>query len=109
MREWIRETKNEGALKMPSEFAWRIAEQSLNGSGLRPAHIKALKKETMHIADAELQEVRDVLEGLAIRKDFGDGQPCWCYKTQWDASPRDDPHASSCQRARALSDRLEVK
>ncbi len=89
---------------MASEFAWRIAEQSLNGSGLRPEHIKVLKKGAMHIADAELQEVRFVLLGLQTSViDLGDHiENHWC-------NPDGDNCNNICERARALLERLRVK
>ena len=92
---------------MASEFAWRIAEQALNGSGLRTEHIKVLKKATTHIADAELQEVREVLPLLATKcyASFK-GEFCWCRRPTGATRPNGDSHDTTCQRARALMARL---
>jgi len=51
------------------------------------------------IIDAELQEVREVLAGLRHQHLLD----CWC-----DAGEEDD-HKDSCNRARALLSKLEVK
>jgi hypothetical protein len=53
------------------------------------------------VVDAELAEVREVLESLAWSSQY-----CWCpvpVKTET------QPHSAICQRARALYDKLEVK
>lgn len=79
---------------MASEFATRVIETTINVKDV-------LVQDTL---DAELQEVREVLEGLR------DGL-CWCGVDQ----PPDTiapavyiPHSDACQRARALMERLAV-
>ena len=49
--------------------------------------------------DAELREVRDVLDGLRGRY----VKNCWC------SAGDDAEHYVSCQRARALMEKLELK
>lgn len=54
--------------------------------------------------DAGLQEVRDVLDGLIVRR-WKSNEPiqCWC-----DAIG-DDEHRATCQRARALMEKLTCR
>jgi hypothetical protein len=61
---------------------------------------EAREGEQLREADAELAEVREVLEG--IRGFYGTAD-CWCD------SEDDAPHFEHCQRARALYERLRVK
>lgn len=55
--------------------------------------------------DRALQEVREVLAGT--RTDYYDDHPCWCQVEVRRGT--DIQHTDICQRARALSERLEVK
>jgi hypothetical protein len=72
---------------MASEFAVDLAEKVLMES----------HAETVRHVDAELQEVRSVLDSLRQSHD------CWCVAT-WKGA-----HDGRCQRARALMEKLEVR
>jgi hypothetical protein len=54
--------------------------------------------------DAELQEVRHVLDGLMVRQ-WSNNTPimCWCDAVG------DGEHNEPCQRARQLAERLRVR
>ena len=82
--------------KRTSKLAQRIARKTL-GDLSDDLHIDAC------IIDAELQEVRDVIEGLAIRRHIDHVTFCWCEK-RWDAMK---PHEAKCQRARDLMERMK--
>jgi hypothetical protein len=81
-----------------SELAVKIVSTVSDGSitGLEGADLLSLPK----VVDAELQEVRDVLEGI---RGFYGTNDCWCD------SEDNAPHYGHCQRARELMKRLEVK
>lgn len=57
--------------------------------------------------DAELQEVREALDGLRMgnSKDRG----CWCIENPLRTREPDYKHGKRCQRARALMEKLEVR
>ena len=78
---------------MPSEFAKHLSKladpDGYYTRGSLPAEL-----------DAELAEVREVLDGLRYQYVLD----CWC-----DAEEEEDGHKVSCQRARALYERLEIK
>jgi hypothetical protein len=73
---------------MASEFATQLAHV-VQGVSVQGA---------IREADAQLAEVREVLEG--IRGFYGTAD-CWCD------SEDDAPHFEHCQRARALYERLK--
>ena len=75
---------------MSSEFAELVCQTYFNNTE------GALLRD---VIDAELAEVREVLYGLRGRY----VKNCWC-----DAGD-DAEHLLSCQRARALYERLEIK
>ena len=67
--------------------------------------IEYIRNDEAHAAAlAGLQEVREVLEALAIRRHIDHTTLCWCEK-RWDATK---PHEPACQRARELMKRLTL-
>ena len=83
---------------MASEKAQSIHRAYLNGCALVGVIVREdILRSTV---DAELAEVREVLEG--IRGFYGTAD-CWCD------SEDDAPHFEHCQRARALYERLRIK
>lgn len=74
---------------MASELAKKIALAALTTDADQPSSEVAV--------DAELQEVRGVLDSLRQSRD------CWCVAT-WKGT-----HDGRCQRARDLMEKLEVK
>jgi hypothetical protein len=55
------------------------------------------------VIDAELSEVREVLDGLLVRQWSGNVPIlCWCDGVG------DDEHSDACQRARALYEKLRI-
>ena len=56
------------------------------------------------IIDAELQEVREVLEAIQTNR-YGDG--CWCDVEVRRGPQNADRHTEACQRARDLMEKLK--
>lgn len=56
--------------------------------------------------DAELQEVREVLDGLRMGE--GKNVGCWCIENPLRTREPDYKHGKRCQCARALMERLRV-
>jgi hypothetical protein len=89
---------------MASEFSesilrlyWRFILGDKNKIAISPQAVSALDLEA-------LQEVRETLEGLAIRRHVDHVTLCWCQK-RWDGMK---PHEEACQRARVLMEKLRV-
>ena len=56
------------------------------------------------LLDAELQEVREVLEAIQTNR-YGDG--CWCDVEVRRGPQNADRHTEACQRARDLMEKLK--
>lgn len=84
---------------MASKFATELIRTVLDAKDV-------LVEDTL---DAELQEVREVLEGLATKRYASfTGQYCWCDVPGTATRPEGDTHTEKCQRARQLAERLRV-
>lgn len=74
-------------------------------------HVRGLgamsRQDMMGSVDTELQEVREVLIGVSLRR-YYDGY-CWCHSAQSVDDNQHVIHHEYCQRARALWSNLEVK
>lgn len=82
-----------------SKFSKRLAQDLPEAQFIGRTLLKDYKPREQMI-DAELAEVREVLEGL--RTSPAEADPCWC-NGWWS-----EPHRERCQRARALYDRLRI-
>ena len=88
---------------MPSEFALAIAKR--NKETIETVGALRLAND----ADAELQEVREVLPLLATKcyASFK-GEFCWCRSPTFATKPEGDRHDTECRRTRALYQRLRI-
>jgi hypothetical protein len=83
---------------MASEFSEQLAKK------LDAPAPTFLTSAVVRVIDAELQEVREVLDGL---RDNDCYDACW---QRWGKERGDDQfHSDACQRARVLMEKREVK
>jgi len=86
---------------MASELAQKISDAVVGG--MKYFGSKNPPYDIPAVVDAELAEVREVLDGLRSMGSNG----CWCvFPVQAQATGK---HTEPCQRARALYDKLKVE